>query len=63
MNTEELDHFLAIVESMAGEGKTVGQAIDRMKDEGLTEQEAQTVIRAYWATHGTEPFPLPKDGN
>jgi hypothetical protein len=59
LNAEELDHFLAIVESMAGEGKTIGNAIDRMKDEGLSELEAQTVIRTYWALHGKDPFPDP----
>lgn len=59
LTKEELDHFLAIVESMAAEGKTIGDAIDRMVDEGISNLEAQLVIRTYWALHGKDPFPDP----
>ncbi len=56
LNAEELDHFLAIVESMAGEGKTIGEAQARLKDEGLDDDEANKVISVFMTrqNHGND---------
>lgn len=53
MGDEDLKHFVAIVESMAAEGKTIQAALDRLCDEGLTKAEANTVVQAYMTTCGT----------
>lgn len=52
MTREDLDHFLAIVDSMEGEGKTIEEAKARLRDEGLTEEEANTVIKAWAKIYG-----------
>lgn len=54
MTREDLDHFLAIVDTMSGDGKTVDDAQRRLKDEGLTAQEANTVIQAWTKVYGKE---------
>ncbi len=69
LNAEEVHHFVMIVEDMAGAETTVADCMARLKDEGLSDLEAQTIIRTYWAINGKDPFPdpvvpyKPQDGN
>lgn len=52
MEGDDLKHFVAIVESMAAEGKTIQAALDRLTDEGLTKTEANEVVQAYMTLTG-----------
>jgi hypothetical protein len=52
MIREVMDHFLAIVDSMADEDRTIHATQSRLKDEGLTPCESNTVIKAWMALYG-----------
>lgn len=52
MNREDLEHFLMIVDDLTNLGKTVEEAKVRLRDEGLTEEEANLVIRTYMEMYG-----------
>jgi hypothetical protein len=54
MTREDLDHFLSIVDSMSGDGATIDAAKARLRDEGLTETEANQVIQAWVKLYGKE---------
>jgi len=52
---EELAHFLAIVDDLAGAERLVGDAQKRLADEGLTKLEADLVIRTWMQINGQQP--------
>lgn len=51
---EDLEHFVTIVDDLAGADKTIEEAKARLRDEGLTEEEANSVIQAWMRLYGKE---------
>ena len=52
MTREDLEHFLEIVNGLCADEKTHEEARARLRDEGLTDAEANLVIRAYMELYG-----------